>query len=169
MKTFLKIIFLCLSIGVFVPVLIKSIQINQNCLGYLKRAADANAIETAHNELNRAITYMEQNNLTKGYTSILWRTPNDDIGFFYNNLVSSRDELTKVTTNASSLEKSNVLMKLRETLLDEGKSGTELTCPPGLSRFPYNLQWAILMWIAGLAIAGVIVWIIIDNWREDEE
>ena len=36
--------------------------------GYLKRAADANTIILANEEFSKAISYLESNNLTSGYT-----------------------------------------------------------------------------------------------------
>ena len=41
----------------------------------------------------------------------------------------------------SALEKTNILMKLRETLIDDGEK-TKVTIPPGLSVFPDNKRWA---------------------------
>ncbi len=50
-------------------------------------------------------------------------------------------------TSESALERTNVLIKLRETLLDTGK-GTKVTVPDGLAIFPNNKLWAFLMTIA---------------------
>lgn len=122
---------------------IKSIQYNQNCGGYLKRAADSNTVDQAKEQLKIAITYMENNNLTSGYTSVLWKTPDEDVGFWYKNIKTAYDELEKISPDASQLEKTNVLMKLRETLLDNGESGTIVTEPDGISVFPNNVAFAI--------------------------
>lgn len=150
MKSALAIIstVLFLVLGGFYIVL--SVQLDQNCTGYLKRAADANKVETAQKELEKAITYLEANNLTDGYTSVLWRTPNEDIGFWYNNIKESYDELSKVDENTTPLERSNLLMKLRETLLDNGEKGTTLTYPRGISRYPNNGLMGTLLWVFGL-------------------
>lgn len=86
-----------------------------HCEGHLKRAADANTIEMASKELVDAIKYLEDNKMTEGYTSVLWKTPAADVGFFYQNLKSSLEELKKVTPETAQLERTNVLMKLRET------------------------------------------------------
>ncbi len=122
----------------------KGVVLKQECTGHLKRAADANSTETAKVELNTAINYLEQNNLTKGYTSIFWNTPDEDIEFFYNNLKVSEQELTKIDSTTTSLEKTNVLMKLRETLMDNNKDGDNVTAPMGLSRYPHNLAFGLL-------------------------
>ncbi len=124
-------------------VVYNSVQLEQNCTGYLKRAADANTVEIASGELAKAIRYLEENNLTSGYTSIFYKTPDEDIGFWYDNLKASLNELSNVDSNTSSVERTNLLMKLRETLIDNGESGDALTCPDGLSRYPNNGLWAV--------------------------
>ncbi len=77
---------------------------------------------------------------------MLWKTPEEDVEFWYNNLKASLNELEKLQSN-SALEKSNILIKLRETLLDTGKK-TEVTVPKSMSVFPHNKLWAALMTIA---------------------
>lgn len=139
------------AIGVFAIVIIKSIQFNQACGGNLKRAADANSVEIAKQELKTALDYMEVNSLTSGYTSVLWKTPDEDIGFWYKNLKTAYNELDSLPENSSSLEKSNMLIKLRETLLDHGKTDT-ITVPDGISRYPQNAFWGVMMWISGIVL-----------------
>lgn len=129
-----------------------------HCEGHLKRAADANTIEIAKKELQTAIDYLEKNKITDGFTSVIYQSPNDDIGFFYNNLKSSIEELDKVTTDTTQLERTNVLMKLRETLLDHKDSGDKVTLPDAIQVFPNNktyfwggiglLIWAIIGFVA---------------------
>ena len=104
------------------------------------------------------MNYIESHNLTSGYTSVLWRTEDENIEYWYRNIKACREELEN-NIEASSLEKSNVLMKVRETLTDEGEKGTELTVPKGLSRYPYNLLFGILNIISCILffIAMVII------------
>jgi hypothetical protein len=64
----------------------------------------------------------------------------------------------KVDSTTASMEKTNLLMKLRETLLDNGGNGDKLTVPSGLSRYPNNGMWGILTWLAILIIIGLIIW-----------
>ena len=135
----------------------------QNCGGHLKRAADANTIELAKQELNVALGWMEAEGLTEGSTYVFYATPNEDIGFWHTNTASSVKELESVNPEATQLEKTNVLMKLLETLLDHDNNGDEVTAPPGISRYPHNTGFAILL-IVGMvmAIVGAIIW-----WYED--
>lgn len=134
-----------------------SVVFDIHCTGHIKRAADANTVDMAKKELDEAIEYLVENDTTKGYTSILWKTPDADVGFWFDNLSSSRDELSKVTPETSQLEKTNVLMKLRETLLDHEAKGDSVTIPGGMSVFPYNSAYFWLAWIFWpMAVVGAI-------------
>jgi hypothetical protein len=150
-RKLIGVVFIAASLTLFGFRVVESVQLKQNCTGYLKRAADANTIELATVELDRAITYLEANGLTTGYTSILWRTPDEDIDFWYRNLVASRAELTSLAPDATALERTNVLIKLRETLTDSGEK-TKATVPGGLAVYPNNLIWAVLMWFAAIGL-----------------
>lgn len=136
----------------------KAINFDRNCTAYLKRASDANSVETAKKELSNTINYLEKNNLTTGYTSVFYETPDEDISFWYNNLKSSELELSKVNDSTSALEKTNLLMKLRETLLDAGKKSDKITVPDGLWRYPNNLAYGIWGWLSSFSlIIGVFL------------
>ncbi|HEY4486361.1 MAG TPA: hypothetical protein VJB70_01330 [Candidatus Paceibacterota bacterium] len=119
---------------------VKGIQFEQEISGYLKRAADANTIKLAAENLQTALTSIQKRRLTTGYTSILWRTPDEDIGFWHTNLSSALQELDSTKKDATQLEKTNVLMKLRETLLDDGQS-LRVTMPDGISIYPQNKDY----------------------------
>ena len=156
-----KAIFLFI-ISLIVPIIcvVQSIKFSQQCGGYLKQAADANTVELALERIDKAIAYIEANGLTSGYTSVLWRTEDENIEYWYRNIKACREELEN-NLDASSLEKSNVLMKVRETLTDDGKEGTELTVPPGISRYPYNLVYGIFLWVS--AILFIIACVKLNN------
>jgi len=132
----------------------QSIIFDKDCGGYLKRAADANTVEMAEKQLQVALSYLEQHNLTQGYTSIIYNTPDEDIGFWYDNLRESLNELQNVNVESSQLERSNVLMKLRETLLDQTDQGDSLTKPEGIAIYPHNMIFMICG-IFGLVMVGV--------------
>ncbi|MDH7447732.1 hypothetical protein [Aquimarina sp. 2201CG14-23] len=152
MKSIISILLIAVSLVIFGVRISKKIQFKQNVSGYLKRAADANTIELANDELTKVIDYLESNNITSGYTSVLWKTPDEDIDFWYKNLKASQNELQNLKSE-SALEKTNVLIKLRETLLDTGEN-TRVTVPKGLAVYPNNMLWSILMWIAFLSISS---------------
>ena len=153
MKKTIGVLLVLIFVAWVVARIVIGIQFNQNCGGYLKRAADANTVELAKKQLEIALMYIEQKQLTSGYTSIIYRTPSEEVGFWYENLKSSLNELSTLKPDATPLEKSNMLIKLRETLLDEGQS-TTVTIPAGISVYPYNTAMAILGGI--LLIAAVV-------------
>ncbi len=135
------------------------VEFNQNCTGYLKQAADANTIELAIDRLDKAIDYVELQDWTDGYTSILWKTEDENIGFWYKNIKASRVELEKAL-DASQMEQTNVLMKLRETLTESGEDGTYITYPCGLWKYPKNLEFSLFSWFINLLFVGVwIYWL----------
>lgn len=131
---------------------VKSIQFKQRCSGYLKQAADAGTVELAMERLGKAITYLDDHNITEGYTSILWKTEDENVGFWYQNLKACYSELEDAA-GASQLEKTNVLMKVRESLTDEGEDGTKLTLPDGISRYPHNVAYAVGNTLSAAALA----------------
>lgn len=149
-KKIIGILLILVAIIIFSCRIYTSISMDRNMKGYLTRASEANSIELASKELRIAVTYLEKHNMTSGYTSILYTTPNEDVGFWYTNLKQSLDEL-ETLNSTSALEKSNVLLKLRESLLS-GKGN--VIVPKGLSVFPNNLLWTILMWFS--VIGGFI-------------
>lgn len=154
MKKGIGLLLLLSALAVFSVRIYHGVVFKQNVSGYLKRAADANTVDLAHEELTRAIDYLEANNLTTGYTSILWKTPDEDIEFWYRNLKASQREL-EVLNSESALERTNVLIKLRETLVDSGEK-TKVTVPDGLSVYPHNALWAGLMLYALIALVVAI-------------
>ena len=141
---------------------VKSIQFKQNCSGYLKQAADANSAELALARLNIALDYIERHGLTDGYTSVLWRTEDENIGYWYQNLKVCQHELSDCL-DGTQLEKSNVLMKVRESLTDEGKDGTGLTIPHGISRYPDNLLLGILRLLSYIILTGLFI-LVCKDW-----
>ena len=159
MKVFVSIIVFILTLISPISTIIKSIQFDQKCGGYLKQAADANSVELAERQLNLAIDYIEQHELTSGYTSVLWNTEDENIEYWYNNLKQCQKELAATKDN-STLENTNVLMKLRESLTDVDQNGTTLTIPYGISRYPNNLLYGILNIISGIVFTlyfGILI------------
>lgn len=125
---------------------------------YLKRAADANSIEMAKVELGKAISYAESQGLTEGVVSIFLRQPKNDIGYWYTNMVTAYEELESLPEDSTPLEKTNVLMKLRETLTDNNDRGTSVTVPNGISIYPNNVGY--FWWGIISSIVCSIFWIL---------
>ena len=131
----------------------KSVIYNINCGERIERASRANTVKTAIQELEAATTYLEQNNLTSGYTSVLWKTPSEDVEFWYKNLKASLTELKSLPADASSLEKSNMLIKLRESLIKHSQEGDSIVAPSGISVHPHNFHW----FVAWVTIASAVL------------
>lgn len=151
-----KLILIAIILTITCGNIFKNYDANCNYLGYLKRAADANSVEIANEELSKALSYLEENNITKGSTAILFKSPAEDVGFWYKNLKASQKELSSLAPDSSSLEKSNVLMKLRETILDSGEKGQVLTAPSGIEYFPNNGLWLLANFVLVFSILGLI-------------
>lgn len=156
----------------------KYIRIEQNLTGKLKQAADSNGIPLAQEKLGEVIKWMEDNGYTGGSSHVWIKTPPHDIKFFYDNLVSAKEDLDNFpppppsmpsmgesNSQAQSnydLAESNQLMKLRETLVDEGgDGGPEVTCPPNMAVYPNQMLWWWLIpvgivWV--LSVAGFGYW-----------
>lgn len=160
----LSIIFAAIWIAATIWFISMRIEFNQSCKGYLKQAADANTVELALDRLDKALSYAERKGWTDGYTSILWKTEDENIGFWYDNLKASRQELILVQ-NSSQLEQTNVLMKLRETLTESTDKGTAITYPAGLWKYPHNGLFAVLAWIVN--VLGFIAFAFIVAWLEE--
>jgi len=160
MKKFLFFLFLLSLVIWGVLRIVRLIDFDYGCQNYLKLAADANTVEMAKPKLQRAISYLEDHNMTSGNASIIFQNPNNDVGFFYDNLKASMAELERISPDASQLEESNLLMKLRESLIDDGGQSTEVTHPYGISIYPNNVAyfvWSAIS-IIGMVAAGVCWW-----------
>ena len=146
MKKAIGALLILIALVIFGSRISMSIEFKQHVTGHLRRAAAANTIALANEELTTAINYLEANGLTSGYTSVFYQTPDEDIGFWYRNLKASQQELQSLASE-SALEKATVLMKLRETLMDTGES-TRVNAPEGMSVYPNNKLWTVLMLMA---------------------
>ena len=130
--------------------IVKAVRFDANCGNYLELAGDANSIELAEKHLSKAITYLEDNNMTSGDTRIIIYYPKNDVGLWYENLKIAQTQLQQMINerNTTDLEKSNMLLKLRETLLEEGGS---LIIPYGVSRlenFRTTFWLNVSLWLA---------------------
>lgn len=149
-----------LLIGLIVPIIciVKSIRFDQKCGGYLKQTADAITVELALNRINQALKYIEANNLCDGYTSVLWITEDDNVEYWYNNIKNCQKVLAE-SVDGTNTEKSNMLMKVHESLTDNGEYGMEVTLPSGISLYPNNGCFAVLLIISGIFLCcGILVY-----------
>ena len=167
-KLFCVIIAICffgLGVSPWVYSIVKSVQFTSACGNYLSLAADANSIDVAERHLGTAMKYIEENNLTSGYTKIFVYYPKNDFGLWYENLKTAHDQLQEMQkTGYNELEQSNMLMKLRETLLHNEGS---ITHPEGVSmKENYTLVfWLNLFgWLPCWLVSIVSLWIAMDEF-----
>jgi preprotein translocase subunit SecF len=133
--------------------------------GHLKLAAKANTPDIALGEMNISLKAMEARGYTEGFTSVLYRTPDEDVGYWYRNMKATRDSLAALDKNATQLEESNVLMKLRESIVDDSVSSESLKDPPGIQNYPYNGILALIEFVGFiLFIIGIVL---IMGWWHD--
>ena len=125
-------------------------------------------VQPDEDSIEKAIDYIEKNGLTSGYTSVIYKTEDENIGFWYENLKVCQKELAETRGN-STLENTNVLMKLRESLTDEAEKGTKLTIPAGIYLYPNNALFLVVNWISGFVIVAFIIWIMAVIKAGDED
>lgn len=138
----LGVVMLALTL-VFIGVpIVKKIQFNIGCGGYLKSAADAPTIELAKAELDTAINYLEEKGKIQGYSHLVIKNRQADVGYWYKRLKVARQDLDKVDEEDDEAAK-ETLRVLRESLTDTGESGTVVTTPPHIAIFPHQWLWTI--------------------------
>ncbi len=113
-----------------------------DCGAHLVRAANAPTIPLALESMDTVLAYCEEHGKTQGHSDIFLNKPENDVGYWYERLVSARDELRTVQADASSMAATNLLMKLRETITDNGN----LTLPTAIATFPNHIAWAFWGW-----------------------
>lgn len=153
-------IFLCI-ICIIIPTVLYSIALyryvvfKSNCLEYFNLAANANDSKLAEKYITLGINYLEDNDLTCGNTSICIKKPNNDIEFWYNNIKSAQAQLQQINDHdqLTDLDESNILMKLRESLLN---SDGEVIHPRYIAYYPNQIFWFLVIafsWISYIASA----------------
>ena len=161
----------CVCLGLLlifgVTRIIIGIQYDREVSGHLKRAADANQIALAITEVEDALKGMDERGLDCGkakecYTSVLYTTPDEDIGFWRTNIKQTLGDLEAVPADANHLVVSNTLMKVRETLLDSGEAGDHVTDPDGVSLYPSNKPF---FWFGWLTFPGCCWFFGLGFWR----
>lgn len=141
---------------------VNSVTFDVNCGGHIKRAADANSIELAEQELKTALDYMEANGLTEGTTQVLIPSPSLDVGFWYKNIKSSYNDLVKLdTTERNRTDVVNTtLLKLRESLLDHDHGSEEITAPSKIEHYPNVVGMTVWLWVSmSFAVISIVVYI----------
>lgn len=145
--------------GVVAFTIYKHYIFKKGCEDYLKLAADAPTLERAKNFTEQAINYIESKNLTTGNSGIIFKTPSNDLELWYGqikaayvNIVNIIEQDKLKTGSISQLTKDNMLMKLREVLVDVGDDDTEITLPKNITIYP-NQVLICIWWIIALIMS----------------
>ena len=128
-------------------------------LGHLERAANTTLTETALNELGIGVDYLEIKQMTSGFTSVVWNTPDEDVGYFYTNLKNAYANLHKINYTGTEIEKSNALLKLKESLIyNNGKHGDKVIYPDDLQYYQNKYIWAFFDYSSGFLFIYLILY-----------
>jgi hypothetical protein len=114
-----------LLVGCALTMAYKEFSARRDVIDYLKLAADAPTLPLAERHLSTAVRNMEARGWTSGNTALIFKVPLRDIGFWYQNTKGALDELELLIATDASLtpvDRSNALVKLRETLNDSRPS-----------------------------------------------
>ena len=148
------------SMGCFSQITFKS-----NIEDNLKLAGDAPNVERANVFLIKALNAMEARGLTRGNSAIIFHMPTQDIGIWYEQIKGAQQTTAKIIKQEQAglpvpqLERDNALMKIRETVMDQGKEGVVVTAPDNAWLYPFQLIFYSLICLTLLfgVIAALIV------------
>ncbi|MFH1508697.1 MAG: hypothetical protein ABIE68_00860 [bacterium] len=132
---------------------------------HLKNAGDAPNLEMANEFLSAAIEKMEEQGLTSGNSAFFFnKLKVTDVGIWYRKINEANETVSDLLArivedpeSVSQLVRDNALMKIREVVLDEGKSGTEVTLPAHIVWFPSEVGILLWWWIS--FIIAAIGWV----------
>jgi len=134
---------------------VKAVQFQGQCEDYLKLAGDAPTVDKAVGYLRPALDYLERNDMTRGNCAFFFRNPSSDMGLWYGNIKGAYDEAqallerqAKNPTSVTSVDRSNLLIKIREVVIDNGSEGHTVVTSPG-NAWLYPFQW---LWVIGWAV-----------------
>jgi hypothetical protein len=145
-----------------------------NCGDYLKLAGDAPTVERANEFLDKAISYLERENKTSGNSALIFHTPANDVGVWYGQLKAAKQIVEQVLNyqpkasedpNLLQVNKSNALMKVRETVLDQGENGVSVTKPAHITWYPNQWGMTIWWWVTVIwTIVFCICFLAVSDW-----
>ncbi len=143
--------------------IIRSYRFKIECEDWLKLAAEAVDIYQAKEFLGKGIEYLEKKNLTTGSSAYFLKSPSADLGLWYQRLKKGKEILEEVIIRkekgeATPLEISNTLMKLRELLVDQGEKKTNVTLPTKIWIYPHQLIFLTSYLVFGLGSLTFWTW-----------
>lgn len=163
-RKFLGVFFLLLFVAWICARIALSITFDRDVANYLKQAAMADTIEVATESLSLAIENFEIRSAVRdGYTSLIVRTPNEDVRAWYFKLKTCLQELEAMRKGASQMEKKNMLLRVRSDLVVYYQViGPSPIVPSGIAVFPHNKLFAHWGWWSLVLTCVFGLW-----WRVD--
>ncbi len=155
MRTFVGSLVVMVTAMVFIGFggCMKAREFRGGCEDYLELAGRAATVEMASMYLQRALGYMESNNLTSGYCDIFFHTPSSDLGLWYANVQGAYNETQAMLAqkrhdpgSIRQLDEVNLLVKIRL-----------MTIPEKAWLYPHQRLWVIGWTVVFLGLVGAII------------
>jgi hypothetical protein len=112
---------------------------SRDCGSHLAYAVNANTNETAIEQLDVVIKWLEDNKFTSGNTGTMNKTISTDIYVWYKGLLEARSQLKTADPKATYVERTKMMETLRSSILKH---------PWGMEYYPNNWFWSIYGTIA---------------------
>jgi len=136
---------------------IQSMELDRCCLQHLRLAANASTVDMAESQLRTAISWLERHKGKTGSTALIYRTPDTDYGYWLANLKASADELRQLGPDSTQTDRTNTLLKLRETIMDNDASGSYVAVPENLATFPCTGSYLCIMIAIAFSMVGLTI------------
>jgi hypothetical protein len=142
--------------------IVRRYRFKMGCEDWLKLASETMDIYQAKEFLAKGIKYLEHKNLTTVNSAYFLKSPSADLGLWYQRLKRGEELLAEVIRRkekgeATPLEISNTLIKLKEFLVDVKEKETVVTLPTKIWLFPNQIIFLISYLISGTG--SLIFWI----------
>ena len=146
---------MCILVGLFFTALacipiVKGIVFNRDCGAYLERASQAPTPDIARVSLDKALAYLNENHMTEGNTYIIIPSPNDTLEWLYSRVSQARKVLDEITVKSTPLEVSNVMIRMKDSISEQGESGEHVILPVHVALWPYQLFWIVVSSVMSL-------------------
>ena len=122
------------------------------CTVVLEEAVEATSITEAKNNLYKVIKYAEDKDLDTGYKS------------WYQNLVTSYDELKKVPADASYFTEDQALIEMYQRLTTPSLPKANIDIPFGISVYGHRTMFTI--WGMASVVLAIILGVKTQRWFE---
>lgn len=152
---------LCIGAVNDVSWFMSNLEVKQRCVGPLSQTANSASVELASERLGIAMDYIEEREWTDGYSHVFIKTEDANVGVWYQNLNAAYSKLVEASNRElTDLEESNLLMKTREVIIDQGQNGNSVVVmPSNITYYPNHVAALLRNILVGLLlpIAGIIM------------